>query len=118
MSSGTDQRARSFGASRPAHQPRGPQSNQTLNSHGPGERIRGTASQISERYLTLAREASRSDDRVAAEGYYQHADHYFRINNASGESDLAGTPRPLNPATDTINCVATDGEGHTSASNH
>jgi len=85
-----------------------PQSNQTLNSHGPGERIRGTASQIFERYLTLAREASRSDDRVAAEGYYQHAEHYFRVNNAGRDADPAGTPRPLSPAT--------DGEGNTSTS--
>jgi hypothetical protein len=98
MRTGTDQRSRGrFNANRPSHQqPRGPQSNQTLDSRGPGERIRGTASQISERYLTLAREASRSDDRVAAEGYYQHAEHYFR---AGRDADPAGTSRPTGPAT-------------------
>src|ERR1700730_15501756 len=57
MRSGPDQRSRDrFNANRPSHpQPRGPQHNQTLDSHGPGERIRGSASQIYQRYLTLAK---------------------------------------------------------------
>ena len=101
MRSGPDQRSRGrFNASRPSHQqPRVPQSNQTLDSHGPCERIRGTASQISERYLTLAREAARSDDRVAAENFYQHAEHYFRTSNAGRDGDPTGTPRPADPTT-------------------
>jgi hypothetical protein len=87
MRSGTDQSSRGrFNSNRPSHQQsRAPQGHQTLDSHGPGERVRGTASQISERYLTLAREASRSDDRVTAECYYQHAEHYFRINHGSSD---------------------------------
>jgi hypothetical protein len=103
MRSGTDQRPRGhFNASRSSHQQsRTPRSNQTLDSHGPAERVRGTASQISERYLTLAREASRSDDRVAAEGYYQHAEHYLRTSNAARDDVPAGTP-PEVADTDTI----------------
>ena len=81
MRSGPDQRSRGrFNANRPSHQPpRGPQRDQALSTHGPGERIRGSASQIYQRYLTLAQEAARSDDRIAAENYYQHAEHYFRL---------------------------------------
>jgi len=97
MRSGPDQRSRGrFSANRPSHQPpRGPQQNQTLNTHGPGERIRGSAFQIYQRYLTLAQEAARSDDRIAAENYYQHAEHYFRVNNESRGGNSAGTSPPI-----------------------
>jgi hypothetical protein len=75
-----------------------PQNNHSLDSHGPGERIRGTAAQITERYLTLARDMARSEDRVAAESYYQYAEHYIRVGNASREgSQQAMTPQPTTP---------------------
>ena len=32
-----------------------------------------------ERYLALAQSALRSGDRVEAEGYFQHAEHYYRV---------------------------------------
>ena len=32
-----------------------------------------------ERYLALAQEEARSGNIVAAENYYQHAEHYFRL---------------------------------------
>jgi hypothetical protein len=35
--------------------------------------------QIAEKYLSLAREALASGDMVAAESYFQHAEHYNRI---------------------------------------
>ncbi|WP_374591021.1 DUF4167 domain-containing protein [Ciceribacter sp. RN22] len=31
-----------------------------------------------EHYLALAQETARSGDRIEAENYYQHAEHYFR----------------------------------------
>jgi Domain of unknown function (DUF4167) len=58
---------------------------QTLESNGPNIKIRGTPHQIFERYVALAREASTSGDRVAAENLYQHAEHYFRVMNAANE---------------------------------
>jgi hypothetical protein len=76
MRSGPDQRSRF----RP--QPRGPQSSQTFDSNGPDVRVRGTAQQMFERYVALAREAATSGNRIAAENFYQHAEHYFRIANA------------------------------------
>jgi Domain of unknown function (DUF4167) len=36
-----------------------------------------------ERYLALAREEARSGNVVAAENYYQHAEHYFRLMSAN-----------------------------------
>ena len=42
-------------------------------------RVRGTASQVFEKYQALARDAMSAGDRVMAENYQQHAEHYFRI---------------------------------------
>src|SRR5262249_21144491 len=72
---------------------------QTFDSNGPNIKIRGSAHQIFERYLTLAREATATGDRIAAENFYQHAEHYFRVDNARRESNQQGTPpRPTTPA--------------------
>jgi hypothetical protein len=101
MRSGRDQRPRGrFNPNRPFNQqPRIPQNNQIFDSNGPNIKIRGSAHQIFERYLALAREATASDDRIAAENFHQHAEHYFRINNARRESNQQGTPpRPTTPA--------------------
>jgi hypothetical protein len=46
-------------------------------------KIRGSASQIFEKYQALARDASSSGDYIAAENFYQHAEHYFRMLAAS-----------------------------------
>jgi len=101
MRSGPDRRPRGrFNTNRPfREQPRIPQNNQTFDSNGPNIKIRGSAHQIFERYLALAREATASGDRIAAENFYQHAEHYFRINNARREGNQQGTPpRPTIPA--------------------
>jgi hypothetical protein len=100
MRSGSNQPPRSrYNGSRPfQQQPRSPQRNQSFDSHGPDVRIRGTAHQIFERYVALAREAATAGDRVAAENLYQHAEHYFRVDNASREGSPQATPRPSTPA--------------------
>jgi Domain of unknown function (DUF4167) len=59
--------------------------------------MRGTAHQIFERYVALAREASTSGDRVAAENLYQHAEHYFRVMNAGNEGPQHHATRPTAP---------------------
>ncbi|MDE2334217.1 MAG: DUF4167 domain-containing protein [Rhodospirillales bacterium] len=56
--------------------------NHVFDSSGPDLRIRGTAQQLFEKYLQLGRDATGSGDRVMAESYFQHAEHYFRILNA------------------------------------
>lgn len=53
--------------------------NQSFDSNGPSGRIRGTATQLHEKYLSLARDATASGDRITAENCFQHADHYYRI---------------------------------------
>jgi hypothetical protein len=58
---------------------------QTFDSNGPDVRIRGSAFQVHEKYLQLARDASSSGDRIMAESYLQHAEHYYRIIAAAQE---------------------------------
>ena len=53
--------------------------NRTFDSSGPEVKIRGSAAHVYEKYLQLARDANSSGDRVMAENYLQHAEHYFRI---------------------------------------
>jgi hypothetical protein len=56
-----------------------------FDSNGPDMRLRGTAQQLFEKYLQLGRDATGSGDRVMAESYFQHAEHYFRILNAMSQ---------------------------------
>ena len=58
---------------------------QSFDSSGPEGKVRGTANQVYEKYLALARDASSSGDRVMAENFFQHAEHYFRIMVANGQ---------------------------------
>ncbi len=60
--------------------------NHVFDSNGPDLRVRGTAQQLFEKYLQLGRDATSSGDRVMAEGYFQHAEHYFRIINAINQA--------------------------------
>lgn len=53
--------------------------NKVYDSNGPSGRQRGNASTLYEKYVTLARDASVSGDRVLSENYMQHAEHYLRI---------------------------------------
>ena len=53
--------------------------NRTFDSSGPEIKIRGSAAHVYEKYLQLARDANSGGDRVMAENYLQHAEHYYRI---------------------------------------
>ncbi len=53
--------------------------NRTFDSTGPEIKIRGSAAHVYEKYLQMARDANTMGDRVMAENYLQHAEHYFRI---------------------------------------
>jgi len=61
-------------------------------SNGPDIKIRGTASHVAEKYVQLARDAQTSGDPVAAENYYQHAEHYFRMIAAAQEQFRQNQP--------------------------
>lgn len=61
-----------------------PQGRRLPGSQNAGARQRqngsaGNAHQKYERYVALAREAALNGDRVEAENWYQHAEHYFRV---------------------------------------
>lgn len=60
--------------------------NHVFDSQGPDLRIRGTSQQLFEKYLQLGRDATSSGDRVTAESYFQHAEHYFRILSAMNQA--------------------------------
>lgn len=66
--------------------------NQNFESSGPEAKIRGSAQQVQEKYLALARDATLSGDRIAAESYFQHAEHYYRILNPEGGNGANKAP--------------------------
>jgi hypothetical protein len=75
--------------------------NRTYDSSGPEIKIRGSASHVYEKYLQLARDANSGGDRVMAENYLQHAEHYYRIMAAAAAQQAqyaaqqaAQNPRP------------------------
>lgn len=65
---------------RPNFQPR----NSMFESSGPEGKIRGSAYQVIDKYQALARDALSAGDRIAAENYLQHAEHYYRVLMANG----------------------------------
>lgn len=67
--------------------------NQPLESNGPEGRVRGTAQQILDRYLLLARDAQSSGDSVLAENLFQHAEHYQRIVASFAPAQPSQQPR-------------------------
>jgi hypothetical protein len=75
--------------------------NHVFDSNGPDVRVRGTAQQLFEKYLQLGRDATGSGDRVMAESYFQHAEHYFRIlnamNQAAQQNQQQGQPHMRRP---------------------
>jgi hypothetical protein len=53
--------------------------NRVFDSSGPEGKVRGTPQQIIDKYNQLARDAQLANDRVAAENFQQHAEHYARM---------------------------------------
>ncbi|MED5395479.1 MAG: DUF4167 domain-containing protein [Pseudomonadota bacterium] len=81
----SNKRSRSRGNGKRHHGPRG-----RYESNGPEVKVRGTPQQILEKYLALGRDATASGDRIAAEGFFQFAEHYYRIVNAEGGNGAGG----------------------------
>jgi len=77
---------------------------QSFDSNGPEVRIRGTAYQINEKYVTLARDATSAGDRVLAESYLQHAEHYQRfINEMTEEMNQYNQQNPQHQSQPQVN---------------
>ena len=77
--------------------------NTVLDSNGPDMRLRGNAQQLHEKYTSLGNEAAAAGERISAEAYFQHADHYFRVHStimaALNEKRQQPGPRPVTPPT-------------------
>ncbi len=86
MRNGQNKRMR--GRNRKSHNPL----TRVYESNGPDVKIRGTASHVAEKYMQLARDAQSSGDPVAAENYFQHAEHYFRMIAAAQEQFRQSQP--------------------------
>jgi uncharacterized protein DUF4167 len=91
MRNGQNKRMR--GRNRKSHNPL----TRVYESNGPDIKIRGTASHVAEKYVQLARDSQSSGDPVAAENYYQHAEHYFRLIAAVQEQFRQNTPNFFRP---------------------
>lgn len=75
MRNGQSGRRRGRGGGRPAQSGSRPMESGNRND----ARIRGNAQQLLEKYKSLARDATSAGDRILAEYYMQHADHYYRV---------------------------------------
>ncbi|HSK38159.1 MAG TPA: DUF4167 domain-containing protein [Arenibaculum sp.] len=88
-----------------------PLRHQTFDSNGPDVRIRGNAFQVHEKYLALARDAQASGDRIAAENYLQHAEHYYRIIELINEQAEVANQRNQRQGRDGNGHAGTNGNG-------
>ncbi|MFK5997504.1 MAG: DUF4167 domain-containing protein [Rhodobacterales bacterium] len=53
--------------------------NRVFDSSGPEGKVRGTPQQIIDKYQSLAHDATLSGNRVNAENFLQHSEHYSRL---------------------------------------
>ena len=51
------------------------------------QKPKGNPLEIKMKYENLAKDASSAGDKVAAENYMQHAEHFLRVNNSNKKTD-------------------------------
>ena len=88
MRNGQNKRMRGRNNHRKSHNPMA----RVYESNGPDVKIRGNLSHIAEKYIQLARDAQASGDPIAAENYYQHAEHYYRVIASAQEQFRQNNP--------------------------
>lgn len=93
MRNGQNKRMRGRNNHRKSHNPMA----RVFESNGPDVKIRGNPSHIAEKYIQLARDAQASGDPIAAENYYQHAEHYYRVIAAAQEQYRQNNPHFARP---------------------
>ena len=86
--------------------------NRVFDSSGPDGKVRGTPQQIIEKYQLLARDAQLSNDRVAAENFQQHAEHYTRML-AEAQRELAAEQETRRQPAAMAGRVPDSGKGQT-----
>ena len=92
MSKPTGSKGRGRNRNNSGKRPQGRSGNYDPN----GGRNRGNAQQLLDKYLTLARDATTQGDRIAAENYFQHADHYYRVVYTRNEQQQEARQRATN----------------------
>src|SRR5438034_1606339 len=97
MRNGQNKRMRGRNNHRKSHNPMV----RVYESNGPDVKIRGNPSHIAEKYIQLARDAQTSGDPIAAENYYQHAEHYYRVIAAAQEQFRQNNPHLARIESDT-----------------
>lgn len=86
-----------------------PSKNRNFESSGGETKVRGNAQQVLDKYQAMARDASAAGEHIQAEGYWQHAEHYYRILNADRDD------RPVNKNND-VNAKQNGGDENTANS--
>lgn len=81
----------------------------SYESNGPDVKICGSALQVADKYAQLARDAQSASDRVMAENYFQHAEHYYRIVASAYEQN--GQPQGRDRQGDDRRDDGQDGNG-------
>lgn len=56
--------------------------NKVFDGNGSENRVKGNALQVHEKYQAMARDAKSSGDRIKAENYLQHAEHFHRVHHS------------------------------------
>ena len=51
------------------------------------QKPKGNPLEIKMKYENLAKDASSAGDKIAAENFMQHAEHFLRINNSNKKTD-------------------------------
>ncbi len=87
--------------------------NRVYDSAGPEGKVRGTPQQIIDKYVSLARDAQTSGDRVAAENFLQHAEHYQRLLiQAMGAQEQQRREQPdTEDDSDAVQAAGSNGRG-------
>jgi hypothetical protein len=97
----------------------------TYESNGPDVKIRGSASHIAEKYMSLARDAASGGDHIVAENLLQHAEHYNRII-MSAQAQVSAQPAEksdgangavvnVNPEDGSVSAALDNKDGHSDA---
>ena len=76
--------------------------NGNIDSSGPSVKVRGSARQVYDKYLLLARDAKSSGDTILAESYFQHAEHYVRILIENGKFEIKPSNKSKNDGTQKV----------------
>ena len=74
--------------------------NRVFDSAGPEGKVRGTPQQIIDKYQSLAHDSQLSGDRVSAENFQQHSEHYARLLLEAQKAIAEKSASQENPADD------------------